>query len=262
MLVVVGLGNIGIAIAARLAAVGNDVIGVDVAESRRALWIEQTGRPAVADLSEVDWTSVDRVFVVVRMTDQAAEVLTWLAEPAAAGGLTCHLITTLETDFAAGLAGYLRPGLRIIEQPVSGGASGAREGALTILTAGSISDQDEEFLRTTLAARIVRFDTYGEPTKAKLLNNVTGAYNARALAQMLALAQSQGVDVGKFYEVLLTASGGSWMASGFMDLLDETLAKDVHLLRDELGGLPAITLDDDDDLVTSLGRARALLADR
>jgi hypothetical protein len=158
--------------------------------------------------------------------------------------------------------GYLRPGLRIIEQPVSGGAAGARDGTLTVLTAGPVSDEDVAFLQSTVAGRIVRFDAYGQPTKAKLLNNVTGAYNARALARMLALADAQGVDVRKFYEVLLTASGGSWMATGFADLLDEVLAKDVRLLRDELGGLPTIALDDDDDLVTSLGQARALLAGR
>jgi 3-hydroxyisobutyrate dehydrogenase-like beta-hydroxyacid dehydrogenase len=262
VLVVVGLGNIGIAIANRLAAVGHDVVGVDLAADRRALWTRQSGQPAVAELGDVDWSGVDRVFVVVRMTDQAERVLTWLAGPAAERGLACHLVTTLETGFAAGLAGYLRPGLRIVEQPVSGGAAGALAGALTVLTAGTDADSDADFLRATLAARIVSFDAYGEPTKAKLLNNVTGAYNARALAQMLTIAKAQGVDVGKFYEVLLTASGGSWMATGFLDLLDETLAKDVHLLRDELGGLPAVTLDDDADLVASLGRARALLADR
>jgi 3-hydroxyisobutyrate dehydrogenase-like beta-hydroxyacid dehydrogenase len=130
------------------------------------------------------------------------------------------------------------------------------------MTAGPLTDGDEAFLRASLAAHVVRFDSYGEPTKAKLLNNVTGAYNARALALMLTLADEQGVDVRRFYEVLLTSSGGSWMASGFMPLLDDMLAKDVHLLRDELGGLPHVDLDSDADLVASLGQARALLAGR
>src|SRR5690606_8626788 len=115
------------------------------------------------------------------------------------------------------------------------------------------------FLRSTIAKEIVRFERFGEPTKAKLLNNVTGAYNARVLAQMLMMAKDQGLDPRAFYRVLLTASGGSWMASGFLELLDETLAKDVRLLREELGGLPTISLAQEDEFVASLGRARALL---
>jgi 3-hydroxyisobutyrate dehydrogenase-like beta-hydroxyacid dehydrogenase len=259
VIVVVGLGNIGMAIARRLVETGNQVTGVELAEPLREQWRELTGQPVVGDLAEVDWAGVDRVFVIVRMTDQAGEVLRTLAGPAAAQPLACHLVTTLETKFAQGLAEHGGQGLRVIEQPVSGGAAGALAGTLTILTAGPVDDADEAFLRGTLAAHVIRFDAYGEPTKAKLLNNVTGAYNARALARMLLLAREQGVDVPKFFEVLGTASGGSWMVGGFLALLDETLAKDVHMLRDELGELPRIALDDDQDLVDSLRQARALL---
>jgi 3-hydroxyisobutyrate dehydrogenase-like beta-hydroxyacid dehydrogenase len=262
VIVVVGLGNIGMAIARRLADTGNDVVGVELAPERRALWRQLTGRAAVADLAEVRWAAVDRVFVIVRMTDQAGEVLARLGAVDRPGEVAVHVVTTLETGFATGLDTYARPGLRVIEQPVSGGELGALAGTLTVLTAGPFTDADEAFLRASLAAHVVRFDRYGEPTRAKLLNNVTGAYNARALALMLTLAHEQGVDVRKFYEVLLTASGGSWMASGFLPLLDEMLAKDVGLLRAELGGLPHVALDSDADLVTSLGQARALLTGR
>jgi 3-hydroxyisobutyrate dehydrogenase-like beta-hydroxyacid dehydrogenase len=262
VIVVVGLGNIGMAIARRLVDTGGDVVGVEVAPERRALWRQQTGREAVADLGAVDWARVDRVFVIVRMTDQAGEVLTRLAALDGDRDRAVHLVTTLETAFAAGLDAYARPGLRVIEQPVSGGERGALAGTLTLMTAGPLTDDDEAFLRASIASHVVRFDSYGEPTRAKLLNNVTGAYNARALALMLTLAHEQGVDVRRFYDVLLTSSGGSWMAAGFLPLLDDLLAKDVHLLRDELGGLPHVDLDSDADLVASLGRARALLTGR
>lgn len=258
MIVVVGLGNIGLAIARRLALRGQSVIGVELVGNRREVWHALTGREAVADLSDVDWPRVDRVFIVVRMTDQAGDVLGKL-EPPAGREIVAHVVTTLEFGFAAQLGRFSRPGLRVIEQPVSGGELGALGGNLTILTAGDCTEADEDFLRSTIAKEIVRFDMFGEPTRAKLLNNITGAYNARALATMLMMAADQGLDPRKFYRVLLTASGGSWMANGFLELLDETLAKDVHMLRDELGGLPAIALDSDADLVRGLAEARALL---
>jgi 3-hydroxyisobutyrate dehydrogenase len=216
-----------------------------------------TGRQAVADLAEVEWDEVDRVFVIVRMTDQAAEVLEKL--PITGREIACHVVTTLEPPFANRLAEFSRAGRRIIEQPVSGGELGAMAGSLTILTGGEVTDADEDFLRATLAKDVVRFDQFGEPTKAKLLNNITGAYNAQVLASMLGLARDEGLDVRKFYRVLLTSSGGSWMAGGFLELLDEMLAKDVRLLRENLGGLPNISLDAEADFVGDLGRARALL---
>lgn len=260
MIVVVGLGNLGLAMARRLALRGHPVVGVEVVEGRRDAWRALTGAQAVADLAEVDWTGVDRVFVVVRMTDQAAAVLAALADVPAPAPLACHIVTTLEPRFAAGLSSFSAPERRIIEQPVSGGEIGALAGTLTVLVAGDLVDGDEEFLRSTLAKEIVRFERFGEPTKAKLLNNVAGAYNARVLAQMLIVAKEQGLDPRTFYRVLLTGSGGSWMASGFLELLDELLAKDVRLLREELGGLPTISLAHDDEFVASLGRARALLS--
>src|SRR5690606_37439254 len=108
-MVVVGLGNIGLAIARRLVMRGRPVVGVDIAEGRRDAWHALTGARAVADLAEVDWSSVDRVFIVVRMTDQAAAVLAALADVPAQAPLACHLVTTLEPGFAAGLSSYSTP---------------------------------------------------------------------------------------------------------------------------------------------------------
>lgn len=262
MIVVVGLGNIGLAIARRLVVRGNEVLGVEVAEPRRAAWNVLTGQEAVADLADVPWERVDRVFVIVRMTDQAAEVLDHISANASPErDLACHVVTTLEPSFASNLQSWSRPGLRLLEQPVSGGELGAMGGRLTVLVAGPFTDADERFLLGTLAADVVRFDSYGEPTTAKLLNNVTGAYNARALADMLLLGQEQGIDPKKLYRVLLTSSGGSWMAGGFLELLDDMLAKDVVLLRDDLGTLPQVTLEDGPAFVARLQQARALLND-
>ena len=128
MIVVVGLGNIGLAIARRLVVRGHSVTGVEVAEPRRAVWQALTGQTAVADLDEVDWAEVDRVFVIVRMTDQAGEVLTKL--PTTDQEIVCHLVTTLEPLFASRLVEFSRAGLRIIEpdaMQVERGAGNLRE---------------------------------------------------------------------------------------------------------------------------------------
>src|SRR5699024_1662831 len=118
---------------------------------------------------------VQRVFVAVRTTGQASAVLAELCQRLAPGGsLACHLITTLEIGFADGLEGYAATPLRMLEQPVSGGEQGALAGSLTMGSAGPLIQEDERLL-ADVAEHLVRFDDYGQPTRAKLLNNVTGA---------------------------------------------------------------------------------------
>ncbi len=259
MIVVVGLGNIGIAIAARIAECGHDVLGVDLAADRRSEWQRITGRAAVASLADVPWPDVSRVYVVVRLTNQAEGVLQQLLTLPLPHGIPVFLNTTLELDYARGLGRYGEAPWRLIELPVSGGDSGARAGTLTVMAAGDLGDAEREYLLSTSAAAIVEFASYGEPTLAKLLNNVAAAYTALSFAEMMLLADRTGMEPARLAEVLRTSSGQSWMGDHFVTLIDDLLAKDVALLRQELGALPAVGLDADDHLLTRLAQARATL---
>lgn len=260
MIAVIGLGNLGLAIGRRLVIRGADVVGVDLAEERRAAWQAMTGLAAAASLDDVPWDSVTKVFVIVRMTDQAEQVLSALRDIDGEDELTCFVVTTLEPDFAATLGSFSTGRLRVLELPVSGGEIGAMAGNLTAMVAGPVTKDDERFLQSTVLSQLVRFDAFGQPTMAKLFNNVLGGYNARALAEMLLLGERHGLDPAQLYRVVLTSSGGSWMAGGFFEILDDMLDKDVDLLRDHLGELPVIALGPDDDLPKRLGAARALMA--
>jgi 3-hydroxyisobutyrate dehydrogenase-like beta-hydroxyacid dehydrogenase len=259
MIVVVGLGNIGIAIAARIAECGHDVLGVDLDAQRRAEWQTLTGRAAAPNLVEVPWPDVTRVYVVVRLTDQAESVLQQLLELPLPADIPVLLNTTLELDYARGLARYDDAPWRLIELPVSGGDSGARAGTLTVMAAGRLTQPDRDYLLSTSAGSIVEFASFGEPTLAKLLNNVAAAYTALSYAEMMLLAARTGMEPARLAEVLRTSSGQSWMGDHFVGLVDDLLGKDVALLRKQLGALPAVELDDDDHLLSRLAQARTLL---
>jgi 3-hydroxyisobutyrate dehydrogenase-like beta-hydroxyacid dehydrogenase len=259
MIVVVGLGNIGLAIAERIHRRGRQVCGVDLAEDRRAEWKRHTGLDAVADLADVRWDAATHVFVLARLTDQAAGILDRLGELPVRNDTTVFLNTTLELGFARSLDRYAERGWRLVELPVSGGESGARAGELTVLACGRLDEADRALLTDTIATNIVTFRQWGEPTLAKLLNNVSAAYTALSYAEMLLLAQRTGMDPRSLAEVLRTSSGGSWMGDHFTVLVDDLLDKDVALLRSELGDLPLVSLASDHDLVGRLGQARALL---
>lgn len=260
MIAVIGLGNIGIAIAERLVATGQEVVGVDLSAERRAAWNEATGLSAAGSVDEVDWSAVDRVVVIVRLAGQAAQVLADIDQRIAAGA-TVFVSTTLDLTSARRLADWADRPWRVVELPVSGGQGGARAGTLTVMAAGRLTDRDEQFLKETVAAHVVRFERFGDPSLAKLINNVTAGYNARAFADMIVLGGELGLDVGRLNDVLLNSSGASWMARAFGVLVDDLLAKDVALLAGEIGELPTISLAAESALEARLAQARRLLSE-
>ncbi|MCD9623945.1 NAD(P)-binding domain-containing protein [Rhabdothermincola salaria] len=262
---VIGLGNIGLAIGRRLTMRGQEVVGVELSELRRTVWTAMTGLEAVERLDDVDWRDVTRVLVVVRLTEQAEEVLEALGRVAEgrvaeSRPLTAFVVTTLEAEAATRLDRFATDQLRLVELPVSGGEFGALAGNLTVMGAGPLDDEDEAFLLSTIASKVVRFDGYGQPTMAKLVNNVLAAYNTAALAEMLRLADEVGLDAAKVYEVVLSGSGGSWMAGSLFEIVVDLLEKDVGLLQDRLGGLPRISVEGDGELTRALDGARRLFA--
>lgn len=259
---VVGLGDLGIAIARRLHAVGVAVSGIDGVPERRAMWKEESGLAALASTAELDPAHAPRVFCCVRTTEQADAVIADLNGRLALDAVI-YVVTTLAVDFARELGAHAAAdGPRLVELPVSGGRGGAERGELIVLTGGpAVTDEDAAFLERTLASRVLRMPRYGEATLAKLLNNALAAYNALAYASAVELAAGAGLDVVTTAELLRRGSGGSWMADAFAGLVDDLLAKDAGLLAAELGPLPTIDLGDPDALPPALARARRLLGD-
>jgi 3-hydroxyisobutyrate dehydrogenase len=257
---VVGLGDLGIAIARRLHAVGVEVTGIDGAPDRRTLWEEESGAAALASTADLEPARAPRAFVCVRTTEQAAAVIADLNGRLGADAVI-YVVSTLAGDFARDLADQVAPGgPRLVELPVSGGRGGAERGELVVIAGGpAVVDADADFLGRTLASRVLRMPRYGEATLAKLLNNALAAYNALAFASAIELAADAGLDLGPTAELLRRGSGGSWMADAFGGLVDDLLAKDAGLLAAELGELPKIDLGDPEAIPPALARARELL---
>jgi 3-hydroxyisobutyrate dehydrogenase len=258
---VIGLGDLGIAIARRLHEVGVGVAGIDGAPERRELWSGESGLAALASTAELDSADAPRAFVCVRTTEQADAVIGDLNGRLGPDAVL-YVVTTLAVDYARGLGERAAAdGPRLVELPVSGGRGGAERGELIVLAGGPAARPDDlAFLERTLASQVLPMRRYGEATLAKLLNNALAAYNALAFASAVELAAGAGLDVGGTAELLRRGSGGSWMADAFAGLVDDLLAKDAGLLAAELGPLPTIDLGDPDAIPPALARARELLA--
>jgi 3-hydroxyisobutyrate dehydrogenase-like beta-hydroxyacid dehydrogenase len=263
--VVVGLGNLGAGVADGLLRAGHEVVGVDPSASARTAWAVE-GSLAVAVLDDIDWDGVVAIFVVVLLTDQVHDTLLRLGElfAGSAQPRTVYVISTLTADFAGRLPALNRPVLRVIESPISGGASGARAGTLSVMLGGPVIDADVALFESTIAGKVTVFADYRQPTVAKLLNNAIMAVQVQLVADTLELSERVGLDAGRLYDFMLDASGSSRAATLFRRLNAQMLDKDVRLLLEsfpesEQAGLFGRSLRSVAGLEDRISNARGLL---
>lgn len=256
---VVGLGDLGSAVAQRLLGQG-PLLLIDPDPAARVQWEGRNEVVVASSIDEAQWANVQRVHLLVRSQQQADSVLEEL-DRHATHLITVHLHTTVSAEAAVELGRRPRTNIRVLEQPITGGAAGVRAGSATVLTAGP-ADQDDRDWIGHLAATVVAFEHYGQPALAKLINNTVAAANAQVAASLLSTAAEHGLDAETMRNVLRHGSGGSWMAEFLPGLNDDRarlLIKDVRLLQAQVGEISAIRLDDEDSMLAGLALARTAL---
>lgn len=207
----VGIGAIGLPMAARLHAAGFDVTGVDpfpaAHENAAALGIR-----AVASISDAPPASV--VIVMVATPDQLAE----LVDQALGGvvtGQTWAIMSTVGPDsVTAQGARLVEAGAAVVDAPVTGGVARAHTGELTIFASGAA-----ESLAGAAAAleqlgtvRTVGPDI-GDGQAIKVVNQHLCAVHIVAAAEALALADSLGLDPAAVLPLVESGAAASWMLS-------------------------------------------------
>ena len=164
-------------------------------------------------------------------------------------------------------------GVGYVDAPVSGGVSRAETGELAIMVGG----RDEDVARARphlepLGASVVHVGPSGTGHAAKALNNLLSATNLAAAAEVLCVAEREGIDPAVMVEVLNSSTGRSQatevkypqhvltgtFASGFaMDLMLKDLAI-AQRLADDVSAASPITRSTVQTLVEArrvLGRA-------
>lgn len=257
---VVGLGDLGTAVAERIHG-RLPLLVVDLSATARENWIGRPGVTVAAGIGEAQWAGVARVHLLVRNHDQAASALDQF-DHLVGNDTPVHVHTTLAPGAAAELIGRGRTQIRVLEQPITGGAVGIRAGRATVLSAGSADDRDRGWI-AHLAEHVLTFDQLGQPTLAKLINNTIAAATTRATVDLLRIAADLGLQLDAMRAVLRHGSGGSWMAEAVAELGEDQarlLVKDVRLLQEQVGELPSLRLDDESSMLSGLAALQATLA--
>src|SRR5215469_5269751 len=205
----VGLGNMGMPMARRLAAAGYHVRGYDVsAEIMREIGGLDGFTPApgltglgtdVVLLSLPDSDVVEHVLLAEGLLDSVPE-----------GGMVIDMSSSdpARTRDLAARAAESR--VALIDAPVSGGVAGARAGSLTIMVGGSA--EAFELARPMLAAigkRVVHAGDVGAGHAVKALNNLMSAAHLVVSSEALIAGRRFGLDPAVMLEIINGSSGRS-----------------------------------------------------
>ncbi len=238
---IVGVGNMGGGMAARLLDCGWKVRACDLVPERVQALVRLGAAAAASPAQAAE--GADALVVCVVDAQQAQSVL--FGPEGAAGALApgravllCPTIAPQDVErFAQGLA---ERGLAAIDAPMSGGPARARDGSMSLMVAcGDAVFEAQRELLQAISARLFRVGTRpGDGARTKLVNNLLAGINLAGAAEAIALAERLGLDPGRTLDVIEQSSGQSWIGS---DRMRRAIAGDfaprahVTLLRKDTG---------------------------
>lgn len=213
---IIGVGNMGLAMAGRLIEQGWQVAVRDIQPARERM-AEALGARVCASPAAVAAVA-DRVVICVVDARQTDSVLFDPHEGVASqDNKPCIVLCpTIGPDQTESFAHHLaRVGLPCIDAPMSGGPLRAREGRMSLMVAcdDALFERHAALLRA-LADPVFRVGRRaGDGARTKLVNNLLAAINLAGAAQALALAERIGLDPARTLAVLEQSSGQSWIGS-------------------------------------------------
>ena len=220
----IGLGLMGRPMTENLLAAGASVVGYN----RSQAVIEELSasglRPARSP-SEVA-EAADTVILMLPDTDTVQQIL--LGEQGVVGDLqTDALVIDMGTtavmatrQFASAVADA---GGHYVDAPVSGGAVGARDAALSIMVGGSLEAFDRaEPIFKVLGRNISHVGDVSAGQVAKTVNQVIVGLTIGAVSEALVLAETAGVDPAKVRDALI----GGFATSRILELHGKRMIDD------------------------------------
>lgn len=222
----IGIGNMGFAMMARLLSQAWPVFAHDIdpirIQNAVALGAHQSPTPAnIAFHCRIS-------FIVVVDGAQVTQVLSGphgLLNQSKPGDVVflCPTLGPLDVEKAAELA--KAKGVFLIDSPMSGGPVRAREGQMSLMLSGDLAQMTklEVLLNAITTHRFVIGSKPGDAAKTKLANNLLAAIHLAGTSEVLAMAQSWGLDAQTTLQVMQSSSGQSWIGQ---DRMQRALAND------------------------------------
>lgn len=216
---IIGVGNMGGAMAANLLSHGWPVCVCDIDASKTQL-LAQQGAVVHTCPAEIA-AHVSLLIVCVVDGTQTQEVLfgsNGAAQHLKAGQsvMLCPTISPEDIELCAHQLTAL--GIDTLDAPMSGGPVRARQGTMSLMLAcrDPVFEQHHDLL-TTLSNQIFRISQQpGDGARTKLINNLLAGINLVGAAEVLALSERMGLNLTTTLNVIEHSSGQSWIGSDRM----------------------------------------------
>lgn len=209
----IGLGVMGVHMAAHLARAGYTVAVYNRTQAKAAQWVQANGGRAAATPREAA-EGADIVCACVGNDDDLRAVV--LGESGAFAGMKPGAIfvdhTTASADVARQLYAVARErGLHFVDAPVSGGEAGAKNGVLTVMCGGDAEPfAAAQPVISAYAQAVTRMGESGAGQLTKMVNQICIAGLLQSLSEALNFGQQAGLDMTQVLDVISKGAASSW----------------------------------------------------
>jgi 3-hydroxyisobutyrate dehydrogenase len=251
----IGLGNMGLPMAANLVKAGHAVTGCDVIAASVGKLTAAGGTAAQSVASAVAGAEV-----IVTMLPAGKEVREvylggeGVLERAAPGALLIDSSTIdVETARAVARAADAK-GFAMLDAPVSGGVTGAQAATLTFMVGGAA----DAFARAkplldAMGKTIVHAGAAGSGQAAKICNNMMLGISMIGVSEAFLLADKLGLDRQKLFDISSKSSGQCWALTNYCPVPGLVPASPAN--RDYQAGFTAAMMVKDLRLAQEASRA-------
>ena len=213
----IGLGNMGLPMAANLLKAGHEVTGYDVAA------------PVATKLAGLGGTAAEGIAAacrgaeaIVTMLPAGAHVREVYGAPggviaSATPGALLIDSSTIDVATAREVAAVAAgKGFAMVDAPVSGGVGGAAAATLTFMVGGT----EEAFARARpilqhMGRTIVHAGGSGNGQAAKICNNMILGVSMIAVSEAFLLAEKLGLDAQSLFDIAAKSSGQCWSLTSY-----------------------------------------------
>jgi putative dehydrogenase len=227
---IIGLGDMGMGMARNIIKGGLPLTGFDLRDAR-LVELEEAGGTRASSCKEVGESS-DAVFVMVLNGDQVKEAIfgpDGLAEGLKPGSTVIVSATIHPSEIKELVAPAAEKGLHLIDTPVSGGKSGADDGALTLMTAAKteVLEENREVLESVSKAIFHVGEEIGQGQTVKAALQALIGTTFAAVFESLVLGASAGVKGETMFEVFGSSGVSSPLFKGCSKMIMDRKFKDT-----------------------------------
>ncbi|ASR34738.1 2-hydroxy-3-oxopropionate reductase [Prauserella marina] len=217
----IGLGIMGSPMAGHLAAAGHRVTGYDVASEALDTLVADGGIAASSVAEAVE--GADVVITMLPDHPQVEQVVLGEGGVLATARKEALLIdmSTIRPETSIELAAAAKhKGVRVIDAPVSGGQTGAREAALSIMVGGDDADVAAAMpVLRLMGTTVVHVGPHGAGQVVKAANQLVVGGIYALVGEAIVLMEQSGVDAATGLDVL----AGGLAANRILDLKRATM---------------------------------------